>query len=141
MARLRIVMPTRPMSRRADEAHEPRRLVMPKLPKLMRPMRPMSHKRLRRLIWPTRPLMPLKPPRPTRLMWPISPAMLAMLTRPRPMKPTKLRPIHEADVKAGAIVTKEIEANMINEIIAADEAIVINEVFAVNEAILDCMSV
>jgi hypothetical protein len=53
------------------------------------------------------------------------------------MKPTKLRPIHEADVKAGAIVTKEIEANMINEIIAADEAIVINEVFAVNEAILD----
>ena len=45
------------------------------------------------------------------------------------MKPTKPRPIHEADAKAGAIVTKEIEANMINEIIATNEAIVINEVF------------
>ena len=49
--------------------------------------------------------------------------------------------VDEADAKANdsveAIVTEEIEANVIDEIIAADEAIVIDEVIAVDEAILD----
>jgi hypothetical protein len=35
------------------------------------------------------------------------------------------------------IVTKEIEANVINEIVAAEQVIVIDEVFAVDETILD----
>ncbi len=47
----------------------------------------------------------------------------------------------EADAEANdaveAIVTKEIEANVIDEIVAANEAIVIDEVIAVDEAILD----
>ena len=46
----------------------------------------------------------------------------------------------EADAKVDeaveVIVTKEIESNVIDEIIAADEAIVIDEVIAVDEAIL-----
>jgi hypothetical protein len=47
---------------------------------------------------------------------------------------------YEADAEVNeaveAIVTKEIESNVIDEIVAADEAIVIDEVIAVNEAIL-----
>ena len=42
----------------------------------------------------------------------------------------------EVDEAVDAIVTKEIESNVIDEIIAADEAIVIDEVIAVDEAIL-----
>ncbi len=46
---------------------------------------------------------------------------------------------NEADAKADdaveAIVTKEIEANVIDEIVAADEAIVIDEVSAVDATI------
>ena len=47
----------------------------------------------------------------------------------------------EADAKANdaveAIVTEEIEANVIDGIVAADDAIVIDEVIAVDKAILD----
>jgi hypothetical protein len=47
----------------------------------------------------------------------------------------------EADAKVNdaieAIVTKEIEANVIDGIVAADDAIVIDEVIAVDKAILD----
>ena len=48
---------------------------------------------------------------------------------------------YEADAEAnetgGAIVADEIKANVIDKIVAADEAILIDEVIAVNEAILD----
>ena len=87
IARLQIGKLTRPMSRQVDKADKPMRLVMPSLPRLMRHMRPMRPIRLTRLILPTR---PVKPPMLTRLMWPIS---LLMLTRPRPIRPTKPRPM------------------------------------------------
>ncbi len=41
----------------------------------------------------------------------------------------------EADNAVEAIVTKEFEANVIDEIVAADEAIVIDEVTAVDATI------
>ena len=46
------------------------------------------------------------------------------------MKPTKLKPDAEANDAVEAIVTEEIEVNVIDEIVAADEAIVIDEVIA-----------
>jgi len=54
--RLRLMVPTRLMSRQTNEANEPTRLMMARSPRLMR------------LIWSARPLMPLKPIEPTRLM-------------------------------------------------------------------------
>ena len=43
----------------------------------------------------------------------------------------------EANETGGAIVADEIKANVIDKIVAADEAILIDEVIAVDKAILD----
>jgi hypothetical protein len=43
----------------------------------------------------------------------------------------------EANETGGAIVADEIKANVIDKIVAANEAILIDEVIAVDEAILD----
>ena len=76
----------------------------------------------------------------TKPTWPTKPMLRydAVLDE---AKADEANEVDEADAKANdsveAIVTEEIEANVIDEIIAADEAIVIDEVIAVDEAILD----
>jgi len=150
-----------PMIRRAEEADEPTRLMMPTRLRLMRPMRPISQLTSLRPMKPTRPrsmkqtrlillispprltrprpTKPTKPMKPTRLMQPLS---TARLTRPRPMKLTRpmSQQAKEATEADKAMRPKPIwrvrQVDEADDAVLAYEADVINKIVAVNEAIL-----